>query len=121
LALDAATVMVASVVMGLAVDNTFHVLRAARGGGARARLAALDAVGGAALASTLALAVGFAALAASDFAPTARFGGLTALGVLAAFVGDFLVLPALWIGTRPPDRRRGPVTLAAAQPRGEAA
>lgn len=95
--LDGATVMVAAVVLGLAVDNTFHLLHAGRGGGARARLRAFDRVGQAAFASSAALALGFAALALSAFAPTARFGLLCAIGMVAALVSDLVVLPALWV------------------------
>jgi predicted RND superfamily exporter protein len=109
--LDGATVMVAAVVLGLAVDNTFHVLHAARRESTtRARLRAFGKVGGAAAVSSLALALGFASLGLSGFAPTARFGLLCALGAGVAWAGDLLLLPALWIrspdsGDRAPQRR----------------
>ena len=50
-----------------------------------------------ALTSSLALAVGFAALGFSGFAPTAHFGTLVSLGALAALGADLLLLGALWI------------------------
>lgn len=100
-ALDAATVMVSSVVLGLAVDNTFHLLLAA--GRTRARNAprsiarAYQGVGPPALLASLSLALGFSMLTFSGFAPTARFGGLTALGMLAASFGALVFLPAAWM------------------------
>lgn len=99
--LDGATVMVAAVVLGLAVDNTFHLLHAARdcGTGMRARLRAFDRVGTAATISSLALAMGFASLGLSGFAPTARFGLLCATGAVGALVSNLLFLPALWVGS----------------------
>jgi len=99
--IDAATVMVTAVVLGLAVDNTFHILLAARHREARPRirerLRAFQRVGEPALVSTLSLTIGFAALASSGFAPTARFGFLVSVGVAAALCADLLVLPALWL------------------------
>ena len=95
--LDGATTMVGAVVLGLAVDNTFHLLHAA-GPGARTqrkRLQAFGAVGGAASVGSVSLALGFATLLLSGFAPTARFGGLCAVGALAAWAADLLLLPAL--------------------------
>ncbi|MEE8105000.1 MAG: MMPL family transporter [Planctomycetota bacterium] len=95
--LDGATVMVAAVVLGLAVDNTFHLMHAARGSGMRSVLQAFDRVGRAAAVSSGALALGFASLAISGFAPTARFGMLCALGAAFALVSDLVLLPALWV------------------------
>lgn len=103
--LDAATVMVASVVLGLAVDNTFHLLLAGRPAPGEQPLAAglraLDRIGPAAAFSTAALVAGFGVLSLAGFAPTARFGGLCALGSLLAFGADFLVLPWIWLGRAP--------------------
>ncbi len=95
--LDGATVMVAAVVLGLAVDNTFHILHAQRlGGGSRSSLfRAYARVGEAATVSSLALALGFSVLALSGFEPTARFGLLAAAGAGSALLADLLLLPAL--------------------------
>ncbi len=102
--IDPATVMVTAVVLGLAVDNTFHLLHAAGAHGRkrsrRDRLRAFQAVGEPAVASSLALACGFGVLALSSFAPTARFGALVAAGVLTAAISDFILLPALWLGAK---------------------
>ncbi|GEM_PF-2297271 len=98
--LDASSAMVGAAVLGLAVDNTFHLLHTARvqrhRGPAAARLAASQRVGEAAAVSSCALAAGFGLLAASGFAPTARFGLLVAAGVCVALVADVALLPALW-------------------------
>ena len=107
-ALDGATVMVAAVVLGLAVDNSFHLLHTAAAAGgahadwpeARTILFAFGRVGEAALVSTVALALGFLSLAASGFAPTARFGALCSIGSVAALAGDLILLPSLWIPGR---------------------
>jgi len=95
--LDGATVMVGAVVLGLAVDNTFHLLRARRqaGGGREGLYAALDRVGEAAVVSVASLALGFLALTASGFVPTARFGLLCAVGAASSLAADLLLLPAL--------------------------
>jgi len=113
-ALDAATVMVASVVMGVAVDTTFHLLSASRaerqGAFARRRavLVGVDKVGDAAFASALVLGLGFASLGLADFAPTARFGIACAIGVSAAYGAYLVVLPAILLGgpLRPVGHRR---------------
>lgn len=95
--LDGATTMVGAVVLGLAVDNTFHLIHAA--GPAprsnRARLRSFAAVGGAATVGSISLALGFSTLLLSGFAPTARFGGLCAAGAVAAWAADTILLPAL--------------------------
>ncbi|HEX9793894.1 MAG TPA: MMPL family transporter [Planctomycetota bacterium] len=104
--LDGATVVVAAAVLGLAVDNTLHLLHEGRrrpDAPLRAGLAAFEKVGEAAALSALALALGFSTLALSGFVPIARFGLLAAAGATAALVADLVVLPALWL--RPLPRR----------------
>lgn len=99
--LDVVTVMVASVNLGIVVDDTIHVThawRAARAEGldGDAALAlALRRTGRAVVFTSVVLALGFAVLMLSDFRPTARFGGLTALTVVVALAADLVLLPAL--------------------------
>ena len=102
--LDGATTMVAAVVLGLAVDNTLHLIHAAGPAprNPRARLGAFAEVGGATLVSSFSLALGFGTLLLSGFAPTARFGGLCAAGAAAAWAADMLLLPALLPWKRQP-------------------
>ena len=103
--LDGATTMVGAVVLGLAVDNTFHLIHSA--GPAprsnRARLRSFAIVGGAATVGSISLGLGFSTLLLSGFAPTARFGGLCAVGAVGAWAADTILLPALL----PWRRRRG--------------
>jgi len=103
--LDTATVMVASVVLGLAVDDTIHTLGHFRElapalGRREAVAGTLARTAPAYVLTGVILAVGFGVCALSNFAPTARFGGLSALAIVLAVVGDLLLLPAL-LGATP--------------------
>jgi predicted RND superfamily exporter protein len=98
---DVSVVAVGAVAVGLAVDDTLHVLfrfarerRAGRGVDA-AILAAQAAVGRALVSSTVVLVAGLGCLALSAFLPTARFGLFTALACALALPGDVVLLPAL--------------------------
>lgn len=101
--LDIATVMVASVVLGLAVDDTLHTLghfrRLAPTLGSRAAVAkTLEITAPAYVLTGLLLMIGFGVCALSSFAPTARFGGLSALAIGLAVLGDLFLLPSLLCG-----------------------
>jgi len=98
--LDIATVMVAAVLLGLAVDDTIHTLGhfrvlAPRLGAHQAVVETLCATAPAYLLTGVILLAGFGVCALSDFAPIARFGGLSAVGIGLAVVGDLFLLPAL--------------------------
>ncbi|MFO8005758.1 efflux RND transporter permease subunit [Thioalkalivibrio sp.] len=101
--LDMATAMIASVAIGIAVDDTIHILhnyRERRGSGspvAWALARSFRRSGRAITATTLVLVAQFLLLAVSDFQPTAAFGWLTAFGLIAALLFDLLVLPALLV------------------------
>ncbi len=105
--LNAATAMVASIALGIAVDNTAHVLehvRRYRAGGATAASAAAEAVGAVApamIATTVSVAIGFFALALSAFIPIRAFGLLAAWAMLVAVVADLVLLPALIAVAKP--------------------
>jgi uncharacterized protein len=103
--LDTATVMVASVVLGLAVDDTIHTLGHFRElapalGRREAVAGTLERTAPAYVLTGAILAAGFGVCALSDFAPTARFGGLSALAIAFAVGGDLFLLPAL-LGSTP--------------------
>lgn len=105
--LDIATVMVAAVVLGLAVDDTIHTLGhfrrlAPRHGAHRAVVETLGVTAPAYLLTGIILLAGFGVCALSDFAPIARFGGLSATGIALAVLGDLFLLPAL-LGLTPDD------------------
>lgn len=101
--LDSATVMIASVVLGITVDDTIHLFH-----GFRRRLQAglspvyaiarsYEATGRAVMATSFILVGQFLLLAMSDFVPTANFGLMTATGLLAGLIFELLLLPALLV------------------------
>jgi predicted RND superfamily exporter protein len=93
--------MIAGIALGIAVNDTLHILihfqreRHAGASPAAAMGTTFDAVGPATLLTTLVAASGFLVLSLSDFMPLLFFGVLTSLTLLAALVGDLLLLPAL--------------------------
>ena len=98
---DIGSVMTASVALGIAVDDTVHLLsrfgsRRARGfGQIRAAFGALGQCGWAMFQTTLVCGVSLMTYWLSDFVPTSRFS-LLMFGLLtAALVGDVLLLPGL--------------------------
>jgi len=99
--LDMATAMIASVAVGVAVDDTIHFYagynrrRAAGAPTVWALMRAYRVAGRAVLATTLVLSVQFLLLTTSAFQPTAYFGLLTTIGLVAALLFDLLLLPAL--------------------------
>lgn len=100
-ALDVGSAMVAAVVLGLAVDDAVHFLaawrRLRRAGVARDAAAqeALREVGRALVTTSLALALGFTALALAPWQSIASFGGVAAIAIGAALAASLLVLPSL--------------------------
>lgn len=103
--LDTATVMVASVVLGLAVDDTIHTLGHFRElapvvGRVEAVVGTLEKTAPAYVLTGVILTLGFGVCALSDFAPTARFGMLAAVAIALAVLGDLFLLPAL-LGSTP--------------------
>lgn len=103
--LDVATVMVASVVLGLAVDDTIHTLGhfrelAPERGRFEAVAGTLERTAPSYVLTGLILSAGFGVCALSDFAPTARFGALSAFAIALAVLGDLVLLPAL-LGSTP--------------------
>lgn len=103
--LDVATVMVASVVLGLAVDDTIHTLGHFRElapleGKFEAVASTLERTAPSYVLTGLILGAGFGVCALSSFAPTSRFGMLSALAIALAVLGDLFLLPAL-LGSTP--------------------
>jgi len=110
--LDAATAMVASVAVGIAVDDTIHTYhgyrrRRAAGASPVAALArSYHHAGRAVLLTTAILSAQFLLLGASQFIPTTQFGLLTTVGLVSALLFDLLLLPALIIALAGIGRRR---------------
>jgi len=94
--LDVASATIASVILGLVVDDTVHMLRPAPAAGIHAsmRLAAAG-VGGTLVMTSLVLAGGFLVLGLAEIRSIAWFGVLTSIAVMIAVVTDLLLLPAL--------------------------
>jgi predicted RND superfamily exporter protein len=90
--LDVSAIAVAAVAIGLATDDSFHLLFAvAEEDGNVGR--GLQRVGRALLVSTMILAMGLFCLLASRFLPTARFGALAASAAPVAHAADHNQLP----------------------------
>lgn len=103
--LDPATVIVFNVCLGLAVDDTVHVLSALtrnrREGvsiGSAVRRAVSE-MGNAVVIGGVVLTVGFAAVTASSVPSLAGFGVLACAAVASATVAELLFLPALLVVT----------------------
>lgn len=100
--LDVGSAMVAAIVIGVAVDDSIHVLsvyqrqRAAGLAAAEAMAQAVMQVGRAVVTTSLALALGFFALTLSSWGTIAHFGALAGLAILVALVAVVAVLPA-WV------------------------
>ncbi|MCB1774054.1 MAG: MMPL family transporter [Gammaproteobacteria bacterium] len=101
--LDMATAMIASVAIGIAVDDTIHVFhgfrdRMRRGVGPTLALArSYRGAGRAVVVTTIILSAQFLILTLSDFVPTRNFGMLTTIGLVAALLFDLVLLPAILI------------------------
>jgi len=99
--LDVGTAMVATVLLGLAVDDAIHLLSAYRRWRAAGRTPedaianAVREVGRALVTSSLALALGFLVLALAPWQSLASFGFVAAVAVLTALASVLAVLPAL--------------------------
>jgi hydrophobe/amphiphile efflux-3 (HAE3) family protein len=101
IALSSGTVMIGSVVLGIAVDDTIHYLvrlrREHSGDLARALQATTSRTGPALIISSVVLALGFWVGALGSFWPTIHFSLLTGLTIISALACDLLVLPACLI------------------------
>ena len=99
--LNPATVMVASISLGIAVDDAIHVLNAyqhLRCGGLSSSDAvrrALVRVGPAITTTTATACIGFFAMSRSAFAPIRYFGVLTGFAMVLALAGNLFLVPAL--------------------------
>ena len=99
--LRVATVLVFTVCLGVAVDDTIHFVsrfrrELAAGQDVEAALkCTFTAVGAALLTSTLILLVGFSSSLISDLPHIRSFVGLSCVAIFAALLGDLLILPAM--------------------------
>jgi predicted RND superfamily exporter protein len=104
--LDMATALVASVALGLSVDDTFHCLLQFHRERAslpfeRSLFDSYKVTGPGVLLSSLAVAVGFAALNFSEFRPFSYFGTMVGIATAGSTIGNLVLLPAcLTLGER---------------------
>ena len=98
--LDMATALVASVALGLSVDDTFHCLLQFRE--ARRSMSFAESLrtsysvsGPGVLLSSFAVAIGFLALRLSEFAPFVNFGTMVGIATAGSTIGNVLLLPAM--------------------------
>ena len=101
--LSAPTSLIASIAIGLAVDDTIHYLyRYNREfkkdlDKDRALHDTLKNIGKPIIFTTLTISIGFFVLMFSHFKPTATFGFLMVITMLTALMGDLILLPALML------------------------
>ncbi len=101
IALDVGTVMLASVALGLVVDDTTHFLYRLREQPAwqddtySAMRATMHATGRPIIFTSIALALGFSVLVLASFNPLIHFGILASLVIALALFFDLVVLPAM--------------------------
>lgn len=109
--LDMATVMIASVSLGIGIDCAIHYLwryeaELAKDGDVKGALERTSgSIGTSILYTSLTSVVGFAVLAFSEFRPNAYFGVLTGVAMVAALFAMLTLLPVLVAATRLFERR----------------
>ncbi|WP_235905608.1 efflux RND transporter permease subunit [Tautonia marina] len=97
--LDLATALVASVALGLSIDDTFHCLlqfrrRRQTQSFEDALFTSYTVTGPGVLLSSLAVALGFTVLWFSEFVPFATFGLMVAIATVGSTIGNIILLPA---------------------------
>ncbi len=100
IALDLMTITIASIAMGIAVDDTIHYIHRyleerREQPGAQVLLRSHLSVGFAMVYTSLIIILGFSLLAFSDFMPSVMFGLLTGFAMTMALLFALCLLPAL--------------------------
>ncbi len=110
--LDMATAMIASVAVGIAVDDTIHVfhgfIKRVKAGSRpiTALIRTYSQAGRAVMTTTVILCAQFLVLTISEFIPTGNFGLLSSIGLVAALLFDLMILPAILILVYDPRARK---------------
>lgn len=105
--LDMMTITIASITIGIAVDDTIHYIHRFQ-----AEFAAVpkyldgvlrchESIGRAMYYTSITITVGFSILTLSNFIPTINFGLLTGLAMILALLGDLILLPLLIVLFKP--------------------
>ena len=98
--LDTATIMIASIALGISVDNTIHIFYnfkkelLANGDYSAAICNTLHEAGKTALFTSLSAAFGFMVFSFSSFKPIQYFGMLTSITIVNAILSDLLISPS---------------------------
>ncbi len=106
--MDLFTMMVASVAIGLAVDDTIHFMHNFRryydqsGDPQKAVYETLHSTGRAMLVTTIVLSLGFFIFAFATMNNVTNFGLLTGFTIIMALVADYLIAPALMVVVNKP-------------------
>ena len=99
--LEMFSLLIGSVALGLAVDDTIHFMHGFRrsysetGSVEAAVQKTLETTGQAMLFTSIVLSVGFMVYLLSDLSNLSRFGALTAFSIVMAFIADVILAPAL--------------------------
>ncbi len=99
--LDVGSVMTASIALGVAVDDTLHLVlwyQRQRRLGVGAKKAVRSSIlhcGSPILQTSIICGFGMAVLSLATFVPTMRFGSLIAMMLGVALIGDLMFLPAM--------------------------
>ena len=105
ISLDIATVMVASIAVGIGVDYSIHIFtryleeKEEKETEVEALKEAIFTVGRANLYNAIAVIAGFCIILLSSFPPLITFGGLTAITMVISFIGALIILPSLIMST----------------------
>ncbi|MBF0105483.1 MAG: MMPL family transporter, partial [Deltaproteobacteria bacterium] len=107
ISVDPGTVMIASICLGIVVDDTVHFLSRLKK--LKKQHVSLESAIGQAMhemgrpimITSLVLALGFAVLVFASFNPNVYFGLISALVILAALVAELVVMPAVLVVFKP--------------------
>ncbi|MGV1100867.1 efflux RND transporter permease subunit [Thiovibrio sp. JS02] len=105
--LDMMTITIASITIGIAVDDTIHYVHRFQREFPKDRdyLATMyrchGSIGRAMYYTTVTITIGFSILVASSFLPTIYFGLFTGFAMLVALLADLILLPQLFLSLRP--------------------
>lgn len=105
--LDMMSITIASIAIGIAVDDTIHYLHRYKEeyqkdfNYVEAMRRSHQSVGYAMYYTSVTIMIGFLVLVLSEFTPTIYFGLLTVLAMLSALIADLLLLPSLLLLFKP--------------------
>ena len=114
--LDIMTITIASISVGIGVDNTIHYMHRFKrefpriGNYCDTVYFCHNSIGRAMYFTSMTIVAGFSILAVSNFIPTIVFGLLTSLAMLVALVGSLTLLPQLLATFKPLGPETTPIT-----------